>query len=274
MDDRVSLEASTFGPINKLISATTPIIEELQYLISIKLKDTDLSTINESILIAQQNLTAINNSILQITGDNKTLAEAIKKEQGKAEEANKQFVQFIESNTQTTKELIGLASADKVTKEYQKKSEEEKTLADKYRKQSTIALLTASSLVLVTLILVLGSAVLSALPANYTWGINFKAVGIPTSVLFLAFSLLIPAAFFARESHKHRTLEILNLKTSQNLKSFLPFIEALPDPEKTMVKTYLAINIFSKEKDSADGDTPPVFIQDLLLKLAEKKLPE
>lgn len=249
------------------------VIEELQYLVSIKIKDTAINNINDGIAEANKDLVQVKADILKAIGKTNTLENSVSQELVKAEQEFEKFRKFIEEKTSTTKELIGMVASEKITKEYLTKSQNEKRDADTFRNYSIIALLTTSVIVLLTLLLFLTSSVLSILPPQYTANLAFSQLKIPNTIFLLTFLLLIPAAYFARESTKHRKLEEINLKTSNDLKSFLPFIESLPDAEKLRIKSILAIGIFTNKFESTvNEDNVPVSSAEAAIRVAERLL--
>lgn len=248
-------------------------IDELQYLVSIKIKDKEINNINDGIVEANKDIVQVKEDILEALKKTNTLENSVSQELIKAEQEFEKFRKFIEEKTTTTKELIGMVASEKITKEYLIKSQNEKRDADTFRNYSIIALLTTSVIVLITLLLFLTTSVLSILPAQYTANIEFSQLKIPNTIFLLTFLLLIPAAYFARESTKHRKLEEINLKTSNDLKSFLPFIESLPDAEKLRIKSILAIGIFTNKFEStANEDNVPVSSAETVIKVADRLL--
>ena len=73
-----------------------------------------------------------------------------------------------------------------------------------------------------------------------------------------ALSLVVPAAYAARESSRHRTLENKNRRAELELASIDAYLESLPDEKRSEIKAELTDKFFgqiSEEEKTESGVT-------------------
>lgn len=256
----------------KILDVVISNLIKLNYLTELKIKDGEILHLDETISSLKQEAATIQNGVSTLQQTYPSLSKTITDELNKSTVLYTSFEDLVKNKTKAINDLTSLVAAERLTKDYLEKANTEKVQADIFRGYAIAALLTTSALLALTFILYLTSVVASSLPIELTLGKQFKPIAMSNSILLLAFILLIPAAYFARESQNHRKLELMNLRTSQDLSAVVNFISSLPEDEQVMIKTLLAVNMISNKHEYESDEKSPVFVQEYLLKLLDKKI--
>lgn len=167
-----------------------------------------------------------------------------------AEEKNKQL-----------NDVLGYVSSRVISGDYDKNSKTEKDTADLLRLGS-----------LLCMAFVIGIAIYSLVETT-TQGFDWERQVVKILLMIL---IMIPAAYLARESEKHRRQQYAHLQKSLSLKTITPYLASLPEEEQHKIKSELATRIFGANIDDSKGDSfsYPINIHELLieaLKVVEKK---
>jgi hypothetical protein len=91
--------------------------------------------------------------------------------------------------------------------------------------------------------------------------------------ILAAAALSYPATYAARESNKHRKLEVLNRKAELELTAINPFIELLPEQKKQAIKEKLVEKYFGNsgtllnDLDSKKGEDISIGSIERLIKI-------
>lgn len=158
---------------------------------------------------------------------------------------------FSEKSLEVDK-LIGTISDKALSGNYSIYAEEEKNEADKMRLFSLGFMMISIILALVSF----GESLIQDI-SNSTF----------ISRVIFAIVLSIPAAYFARESSKHRNQQQLYRKTDLDLKAVGPYSATLPDQDQHELKKDIASKIFAKDTTSKSEKSYPIDIQELMLEL-------
>lgn len=136
------------------------------------------------------------------------------------------------------KKIVGVIGDVSVTGNYQQIANSNKKTADNLR------------IVAITLMLLL-----SGLLVYTIWDISGDTFDWTKSLIRIlaAAALSYPATYAARESTKHRRLEILNRKAELELAAINPFIELLPDNKKQEIKEKLVEKYFGNHSVNIDS---------------------
>lgn len=136
------------------------------------------------------------------------------------------------------KNIVGVIGDVSVTGNYQQIANSNKKTADNLRLVAIILMLILSGLLIYTI-----------------WDINGDTFDWTKSLIRIlaAAALSYPATYAARESTKHRRLEIVNRKAELELAAINPFIELLPENKKQEIKEKLVEKYFGN--NSANIDT-------------------
>lgn len=162
-----------------------------------------------------------------------TLKESLNKEiEEKKETINSDtttLINDLKQKLQDAKNIVGVIGDVSVTGNYQQIANSNKKTADNLR------------IVAITLMLIL-----SGLLVYTIWDISGDTFDWTKSIIRIlaAAALSYPATYAARESSKHRKLEILNRKAELELAAINPFIELLPETKKQEIKEKLVEKYF------------------------------
>ncbi|GEM_PF-2395826 len=162
----------------------------------------------------------------------------------------------IESLLQNFRGLTTETGQDVIIKDYRDGAAQEK-------KQSELFRYIAAAFMLLSVLIVL------FLLFN-TPSIELFSVATATKLLASLF-LSIPAAYFARESTRHRRQQYLYQQYSFNLNALGPFMADLEKPLKDDLKSVVAKKIFTTDHESGGKeDSYPINIQEILMLLLNK----
>jgi hypothetical protein len=145
---------------------------------------------------------------------------------------------------------------DLVLIDYRDGAKQEKRQSDFYRRMAIGFMSISVAVVLYTLLTNTPSDLLSA-----------------TSItkLFASILLGIPAAYFARESSRHRKQQYLYQQYSFNLNALGPFLADFDKPHKEELKAELARKLFTASHDTGlKDDSYPINIQEILMLLINR----
>lgn len=136
------------------------------------------------------------------------------------------------------KKIVGVIGDVSVTGNYQQIANSNKTTADILRIVAIILMLILSGLLIYTI-----------------WDISGDTFDWTKSLIRIlaAAALSYPATYAARESSKHRRLEILNRKAELELAAINPFIELLPENKKQEIKEKLVEKYFGNHSSNIDN---------------------
>lgn len=159
----------------------------------------------------------------------KTLADEVENLKAEINTGTDQIIKDLETKLEEAKKIVGVVSDKAVTGNYQNVANSHKTTADVFR--------------IIAIILMIG---LSAILIYTIWDISGDDFDWTKSLIRIiaAAALSYPATYAARESSKHRKLEILNRKAELELTAINPFIELLPEQKKQEIKEKLVEKYF------------------------------
>jgi hypothetical protein len=156
--------------------------------------------------------------------------------------------------------LIGEASKRVLASEYSKSAADEKRLADNFRMASIV------------FIVVITALFIKVLFETASYGIQIESSLVK---VILGVLLGIPAAFFAKESNKHRLRQNALHQVSLELNTISPFLEDLPLEEKIKIKTNFANKIFgSSRQEAIEQDNIPTNVIELITEIVKKTGPK
>ncbi|AHW61560.1 hypothetical protein SAMN05444285_1674 [Draconibacterium orientale] len=173
----------------------------------------------------------------EISQDRETFRKEIDKQKNTIETESTTILKNIESKLEEAKKLVNVIGNVGVTGNYQNIANQHKKAANLWRILA-IAFMTILSALLIYTIWDVSSA-------NYDWIKSLIRV-------IAAAALSYPATYAARESSKHRKLEIVNRKLELELASLTPFIEMLPEEKKQEIKSNLVEKYFGNHVDFAE----------------------
>jgi DNA repair exonuclease SbcCD ATPase subunit len=158
-----------------------------------------------------------------------TLAEEVKKLKSEINTGTDQIIKDLEAKLEEAKKIVGVVSDKAVTGNYQKVANSHKTTADVFRVIAIILMICLSGILIYTIWDISGE--------NFDWTKSLIRI-------LAAAALSYPATYAARESSKHRKLEVLNRKAELELTAINPFIELLPETQKQTIKEKLVEKYF------------------------------
>ncbi|NPD75564.1 hypothetical protein, partial [Oceanispirochaeta sp. M1] len=135
--------------------------------------------------------------------------------------------------------LVGLVADSAITGNYQRIANENKISANRLR-NTALALMAILSVLLVY-------AVWDISSTNFDWKRSLIRI-------IAAAALSYPATYAARESSKHRKIEIRNRRIELELASINPFIEFLEDANKKSIKEELVGKYFGNDTNDLSVD--------------------
>jgi len=140
-----------------------------------------------------------------------------------------QIIKDLEAKLEEAKKIVGVVSDKAVTGNYQNVANSHKKTADVFRVIAIILMISLSGILIYTIWDISGE--------NYDWTKSLIRI-------LAAAALSYPATYAARESSKHRKLEVLNRKAELELTAINPFIELLPETKKQAIKENLVEKYF------------------------------
>lgn len=145
-----------------------------------------------------------------------------------------ELIEKLDKKLEEAKKIVGVIGDVSVTGNYQQVANENKRTADIFRIVAIILMLTLSGLLIYTIWDISGS--------SFDWTKSLIRI-------LAAAALSYPATYAARESNKHRRLEILNRKAELELSAINPFIELLPENKKQEIKEKLVEKYFGNNSN-------------------------
>jgi len=136
------------------------------------------------------------------------------------------------------KKIVGVIGDVSVTGNYKQIANSNKKTADNLRFIAITLMLILSGLLIYTIWDISG--------ATFDWTKSLIRI-------LAAAALSYPATYAARESSKHRRLEILNRKAELELAAINPFIELLPENKKQEIKEKLVEKYFGNHSVNVDN---------------------
>ncbi|MEO9477082.1 MAG: hypothetical protein ABJG41_16170 [Cyclobacteriaceae bacterium] len=162
-----------------------------------------------------------------------------------------QIIKDLNTKLEEANKIVGVVSDRAVTGNYQNIANSHKTTADIFRIIAILLMIGLSSILIYTI-----------------WDISGDSFDWTKSLIRIlaAAALSYPATYAARESSKHRKLEIQNRKAELELTAIGPFIELLPEEKKQQIKEKLVDKYFGGNSivdPSDDGKQEDVSISSL-----------
>jgi hypothetical protein len=225
-----------FDALSKKLEETDKALENVNT--TLKQKELKIQNLNKSF---QTNFETIKTSATQnYEQDRKTFrAEFEKSKKALAKEVEDlkseintgtgQIIKDLEAKLEEAKKIVGVVSDKAVTGNYQKVANSHKTTADVFRVIAIILMICLSGILIYTIWDISGE--------NFDWTKSLIRI-------LAAAALSYPATYAARESSKHRKLEVLNRKAELELTAINPFIELLPETQKQTIKEKLVEKYF------------------------------
>ncbi len=170
----------------------------------------------------------------EFTSDKESFKKEINQKIIDIDKKTTETISNISVKLEEAKRLVNVIGNVGVTGNYQNIANQHEKSANSWRFVA-IAFMTILSSLLIF-------AIWDVSSANYDW---IKSV----IRIIAAAALSYPATYAARESSKHRKLEIINRKLELELASLTPFIEMLPEEKKREIKINLAEKYFGNHSD-------------------------
>jgi hypothetical protein len=153
-------------------------------------------------------------------------------------QANK-LVETLEEKKREASDLVQIIGNIGITGNYQKNANQEKESADTWRQYAILLML--------GMVFAVSATIFVSLDNDFDWKmVVFR--------LMATFILVIPAAYAARESSRHRTLENLNRKAELELASLDPYLEKLPEEKRHAIKEKLTEKFFGLNPSQIQND--------------------
>lgn len=165
----------------------------------------------------------------------KALTDEVEKLKTEINTGTDKIIKELETKLEEAKKIVGVVSDKAVTGNYQNIANSHKKTADVFRIIAILLMLGLSCILIFTIWDISG--------ANYDWTKSFIRI-------LAAAALSYPATYAARESSKHRKLEILNRKAELELTAINPFIELLSEQKKQEIKEKLVDKYFGNHGSS------------------------
>lgn len=225
-----------FDALSKKLEETDKALENLNT--TLKQKELEIQNLNKSF---QTNFETIKTSATQnyeqdrktfrveFDTSKKTLANEVESLKSEINTGTDQIIKDLEDKLEEAKKIVGVVSDKAVTGNYQKVANSHKTTADVFRVIAIILMVGLSGILIYTIWDISGE--------NFDWTKSLIRI-------LAAAALSYPATYAARESSKHRKLEVLNRKAELELTAINPFIELLPEPKKQAIKEKLVEKYF------------------------------
>ena len=146
-------------------------------------------------------------------------------------------IENLNTKLEEAKKIVGVIGDISVTGNYHKFANENKSTANIFRFIAIFLMLSLSGLLIYTI-----------------WDISSETFDWTKSLIRIiaAAALSYPETYAARESSKHRNLEILNRKAELELTAINPFIELFPENKKHEVKEKLVEKYFGNNTNIGD----------------------
>ena len=225
-----------FDALSKKLEETDKVLENLNT--TLKQKELEIQNLNKSF---QTNFETIKTSATQnyeqdrktfraeFDTSKKTLADEVESLKSEINTGTDQIIKDLEAKLEEAKKIVGVVSDKAVTGNYQKVANSHKKTADLFRVIAIILMVGLSGILIYTIWDISGE--------NFDWTKSLIRI-------LAAAALSYPATYAARESSKHRKLEVLNRKAELELTAINPFIELLPEPKKQAIKEKLVEKYF------------------------------
>lgn len=227
---------SDFEAVKSELEQTKEELERLEK--ALAQKETELNNLNDSFKTnfenikssATQNFEQDRKSFRdEFDGEKKRLSEEVELLKESIDSSTDDLVKKLEEKLEEAKKIVGVVSDKAVTGNYQNVANSNKQSADKFRFIAIGLMIVLSGLLIYTIWDISG--------ANYDWTKSLIRI-------LAAAALSYPATYAARESSKHRKLEVLNRKAELELAAINPFIELLPEAKKQEIKEKMVEKYF------------------------------
>ena len=231
--------------LSKKLKQTDQALETINT--SLKQKELEIQNLNKQF---QANFEAIKTSATQnYEHDRKTfrnefnkskesLKNEVEKLKSEINTGTDQIIKNLEFKLEEAKKIVGVVSDKTVTGNYQKVANNHKTTADIFRGIAIALMICLSGILIYTIWDISGE--------NFDWTKSLIRI-------LAAAALSYPATYAARESNKHRKLEVLNRKAELELTAINPFIELLPEQKKQAIKEKLVEKYFGNSGNLLDN---------------------
>ena len=241
-----------FTTLSKKLEDTNKELEKVNT--TLKQKELDIQNLNSSF---QTNFDTIKTSATQsyeqdrktfraeFDTSKETLSKEVETLKSGIDTGTDKIIADLEAKLEEAKKIVGAVSDNAVTGNYKIVANNHKTTADVFRIIAIVLMITMSSLLIYAIWDVSGE--------NYDWTKSLVRI-------LAAAALSYPATYAARESSKHRKLEIINRKSELELTAIGPFIELFPEIKKQEIKEKLVEKFFGKssstlnENDGKDAE--------------------
>lgn len=243
------------------VNATFSLIEFLSSLDEIEIEETkQISTEDANALrrLFNKQSEEINRNTADMLNKLNHLESSFSEKRESVEEAAKNAAEEINALLQNTKAYVAEQSNNAIYKDYKSSANSERILSDRFRLYSAATM------------------ALAALAATFTIAQALKDISASQIIFRITLSIIlgVMAAYFARESGKHRRQQYLYQQFSLNLNALPLFIADLEPTTKNNLKSDLARIIFTTPHESkTEIDPYPLDIQEVMLALIDK-LPE
>lgn len=164
---------------------------------------------------------------------------------------------YVDTKKEEIDRILALVSETAVRAHYQKNSENEKKAANHYRLISSILILAP--------IIFLGYMLLKTSSMHFDGLETLQKIAV-------TLVLLIPSAYFAKESSRHRDLQNLYLQKAMILATIDAYTSTLPPEEVVKIKLQLTTTLFSLPDHK--NDSFPINAHEIAIALVEKLTPQ
>jgi hypothetical protein len=254
IDNDIQTNKSQLETIKAEITKTNSIIDQQK----IRLDSTIQTTLTEFNNEQKKRENIYNTQISSIKKEAETVSKTISdKNEEKMKEltlASTEIINKLEEKKKQASDLVKIISNITVTGNFNKYAEYQKNNANILR-----------VIAIIFMVILAGGAIwiiFSINPNDFDWKV--------TLIRLLATSILtVPSAYAARESSKHRKLEMKYRKMELELASIDPFMENLPEKDRFELKHNMVDRMFGKEEAHYEAKDESVQTSNLIDLLRE-----
>lgn len=200
-------------------------------------------------------INAVDSTVVTFDERLKTKESQFDKSVEKLEAVFKDTIDSVELSRAKLSALIGETTALHLTKSYQQAALSEYDAARKFRWATMLAMGLSLGFL--------------AYVANLSFQENFNPT-LAAPKIALSFFLLIPTAYMARESGKHRHQFHKLRQTALDLAAVSPYLESVEKKSQDKVKVDIATKIFVPAEAKGDGDGIAINTHELIMKMMDK----
>jgi len=209
-----------------------------------------MNSLNSRIDFSNNDITEFGKSIEALKSNFPNLVNSVNEFHEKAKIDYEKFREYIDLNSEIARNITDIYTIEKVSEAFDERSVSESRIAD-FLRTSAIGVMTVVALIDLLYLYAGIFKPFDHMQASFVVGISFL--------------LYVPALYLSKESSRHRSMQDINLRQSNDIKAAIQLITPLAKRERAKIISAISLMIISgKSGAESQSESPPFLTPEII----------